>query len=133
MMIYIISLFRWYLAIGKKQNYPFLTYMVDSFTKEKAEQYFAQKKSATPILTVNTWAQRNKFVMALRKKYPTKADQLISAMGNYCNRIMNRLQFQPIYKIDDSLQSITEYIASMPKFIRQFLIQRATATPPFQV
>mmetsp|Transcript_43958 Transcript_43958/g.39186 ORF Transcript_43958/g.39186 Transcript_43958/m.39186 type:complete len:336 (-) Transcript_43958:47-1054(-) len=124
---------KWYLAIGKKQNYPFLTYMVDSFTKEKAEQYFAQKKTSTQALTVNTWAQKNKFFMALKKKYPQKADQLLSAMTNYCNRIMNRLQFQPIYKINDNLQQIVEYISTMPQFIRSFLIKSSKASPPFQV
>eukprot|EP00483_Globobulimina_turgida_P008007 UN08023 len=111
--------------------------MVDSFTKEKAEQFYQRKSrdsdNNSRPLTVAIWTQKNKFFNALRRKYPSKATQLQAAMINYCNRIMNRLHFQPTYKISDNIQDIIEYIIAVPRFIKNTLIQRSKAVPPFQV
>eukprot|EP01084_Bolivina_argentea_P058348 106558_1 len=95
---------KYYLALGRKLKYPFLTYMIDSFTNEKAEHHFKTcNDDYSQPLTVAVWTQKNKFFIALRRKYPQKANQLQSAMINYSNRIMNRLQFQPTYKIEDDI------------------------------
>ena len=107
--------------------------MIDSFTKERAEQYFVKNRSQGSIFTVSTWIQKQKFFVDLNKKYQNRAEQLGSAMTNYCNRIISRLQLPPIYKIQDNLQQIVEYIASIPAFIRRFLLNSSKANPPFQV
>eukprot|EP01084_Bolivina_argentea_P064961 118417_1 len=52
---------KWYLAVGSKQKFPFLTYMVDSFTKEKAEHHFKTRNDDNYYpLTVAVWTQKKK-------------------------------------------------------------------------
>merc|ERR1712228_654239 len=116
-----------------KHGFPFLTYLIDSFTKEKAAYHYKckQKEKKMPDLTVVTWTKKNKFCKALNKANESKGQQLESAMTSYANRIMNRLQFEPSYKIEDSLQQIIEYIVSIPLFIKNLIAK--DSIPPFQV
>ena len=113
---------RYYLAVGMKHNFPFLTYLVDAFTKEKADHHYKSKQNELKQLNleVGTWAMKNKFCKALKRYYPRNELQLRQAMTSYSNRILTRLQFEPSYKIDDSLQQIAEYIVSIPLFINQY-------------
>merc|ERR1712045_250981 len=85
-------------------------------------------------LTVQDWAQKNKFMIALKKSHQNTANELISAMSSYSSRIMNRLNFIPNVKINDNLKEIAEYIVSIPALIKKLLEAPGTsATPPFQI
>merc|ERR1740123_1541414 len=121
---------KFYLAVGLKQDFPFLTYFFDAFTKDKATKHAdaKQKNKNTLDLTVSTWTKKNKYFMSLKRTYSTKEVKLVSAMTSYSKRIMARLQFTPNYKISDSLREIVEYLVSIPQFI-----SNKNLTPPFQV
>eukprot|EP01083_Nonionella_stella_P093345 261587_1 len=132
---------QYFLAVGNQQNYPFLSYMVDSYTKDNADHHYkmmAKKKAQKPgdfniytPYTVTSWLEKQNFFRAIHRKYPQKADQLKSAMRNYTNRIMARLKFTPTFKIDDDLSQCVQYVVAMPRFIHRLMA--STARPPFQV
>merc|ERR1740123_186603 len=121
---------KFYLAVGLKQDFPFLTYFVDAFTKDKASKHAeAKRKNKKALdLTVSTWTKKNKYFAALKRTYSAKESRLVSAMTSYSHRIMARLQFTPNYKISDSMREIVEYLVSVPQFI-----SNKNLTPPFQV
>eukprot|EP01083_Nonionella_stella_P020917 58011_1 len=121
----------WALAVGERNNIPFLTYMIDSYTRDKA-QYHADTHET---LSVGKWAKSTAFMRGLQEKYPNERldEKLESAMKTYSKRIMQRLQFEkPTFKVNDNMAQICEYVASMPVVIKN-LMDRQMAAPPFQV
>eukprot|EP01084_Bolivina_argentea_P251319 421471_1 len=120
---------KYFLAIGHKQGFPFLTFMVDSYTKDKVIYYVKTKG----LLTVTQWAKENKFMKALREHNFGKAISLEHAMNSYCSRIMNRLRFDAaVYSIKDNIQQITEYIVATAVFVQK-LMDKLNGKAPFQV
>eukprot|EP01084_Bolivina_argentea_P243359 407990_1 len=118
---------RYFLAVSEKWKFPFLTYMIDSYTKDKATCYDNSKKT----MSMNEWIRENNWMKVLSNK-TKRAEQLQGAMMNYSNRLIQRLQFKPKFVIDDNLPQIARYIASMPVFIQK-LMTRLGGKAPFQV
>ena len=113
-----------------KQNMPFLTYMVDSYTTDKAKIWEKDQKQ----LAIKDWTQKNKYMMELKRSKSHKhiATEIESAMASYGGRIMNRLQFIPTIKINDDLNQICQYVVTTTTFIKR-LVEQENASPPFQV
>eukprot|EP01084_Bolivina_argentea_P024419 45498_1 len=121
---------RYFLAVSQKCQYPFLMYMVNSYSKDKAVHY----KMTGKVISVHKWASDNKFVQKLKNKYPQIADNLQATIANYSKRIMKMLQFAPPIRIKDSLSEIIEYVAAVPMTITtmmNFMIDVNIA--PFQL
>eukprot|EP00483_Globobulimina_turgida_P003506 UN03512 len=55
-----------FFAVGEKYQYPFLTYMVDSYTRDKARNYKITKKPLSP----SEWANENTFMKKLSRNHP---------------------------------------------------------------
>eukprot|EP01084_Bolivina_argentea_P251388 421614_1 len=119
---------KWFFAVSEKCKYPFLTYMVDTYTSDRSIYFEKQQKQ----LKVSEWAQQNAFMQQLKATYPKIELQLESAIVNYGNRIMKQLLLIPTLKIKDNLKEICEYIASIPAFI-QTLLDKLNGGAPFQV
>ena len=98
---------KYYLGVNQREGFPFLMFMVDSFTRDKARYY--HKSKGEKSLSIAEWAQKNKFLQALKKHHPQRFDSLQAAMKSYNARIMNRLQFNTTYLIIDNLRQIAEY------------------------
>eukprot|EP01083_Nonionella_stella_P065055 170115_1 len=118
----------YYLAVSTKERFPFLTYIVDCYTEDRATAYDKHKQS----ISIEEWAAKSKFMQQLKKKYPQLAIKLSQAIANYTKRTLPNLKFTTPFKINDDLKSITEYIVSIPKFIVK-LMDIDFRTPPFQV
>ena len=106
--------FQYYLGINQRERFPFLMFMVDSYTRDKAKIYHKAGKS----LTVADWSQKNRFMKALKKYHPAKYDSLQHAMNSYNTRIMNRFKFHTIYLINDNLRQVAEYMVASALFIK---------------
>lgn len=124
---------KYYLGVNQREGFPFLMFMVDSFTRDKAS-YFHKSKGAKS-LSIAEWAQRNKFLGALKKYHPQRFNSLQAAMKSYNARIMNRLQFNTTYLIVDNLRQVAEYIVATPLFIQKLVEQLKAdqSAAPFQV
>eukprot|EP01084_Bolivina_argentea_P124173 220036_1 len=120
---------QYFLGIGVKYDFPFLTYMVDSYTKDKVLQYSNNKNE---VLTVSEWARENPFMIALRMNNPKKAISLEHAITGYCGRIMNRIQFASAFRIMDKLKAIAQYVTATALFIQK-LMDKLHGKAPFQV
>eukprot|EP01084_Bolivina_argentea_P235586 396395_1 len=119
---------RYFLAVSTIRKYPFITYMVDSYTRDNAKTYAETKQ----VKEVGEWVANKPFMKKLKIKYPIIASNLKSAITTYSTRIMQRLTFTPTLGIVDNLKEICEYIAGVPAFIDK-LIEHGPATPPFQI
>eukprot|EP01084_Bolivina_argentea_P079667 144459_1 len=118
----------YFFAVSEICKYPFITYIVDSYTRDNAKQYHTTKQP----LKVSEWTEQNKFFKELTKSYPKIAADLKSAVDTYCVRVMNRLTCATTIKIKDNLEEVCEYIAGVPWFIDN-LLEKQLAVPPFQV
>eukprot|EP01084_Bolivina_argentea_P103002 184530_1 len=119
---------RYFLTVGIKSGFPFLTYMIDCYTNDNTKHYIKTKES----WNIETWSEKNQFMKVLKKKNATKVKQLATAMTNYNIRIMPRLKFQTTAKVKDLLEPIVEYIVSTPVFLQKLMDQLKGGTP-FQV
>eukprot|EP01084_Bolivina_argentea_P236583 397759_1 len=120
---------KYFLAVGVKYNFPFLTYMVDAHTIDKCNNFF---KTGNPLMQQQIWAQQNKFMTAVKNKHKKMYDRLITGMKAYAIRLMCRLSLNPIYIIHDQIKQIAKYITSTSLFIKKLTDTFKDATP-FQV
>eukprot|EP01084_Bolivina_argentea_P124174 220039_1 len=118
----------YFLSVAERTQYPFLTYIVDSYTRANAT-HFAQHKET---LGMSVWIEKLSFYQKLKAKDKETAVKLISAMHSYSSRVMRRINFNPMIKIRDNLKEICQYIASIPTFIHQ-IVDKLDAATPFQV
>eukprot|EP01084_Bolivina_argentea_P263818 446674_1 len=120
---------RHFLAVGEKLGYPFLTYIMDCYTKDKVKHYHREKKQ----LSISEWVKQNNFMIALKNRgYDEKAEQLQGAMRSYGARIMKRINFIPPVLINDSLKEISKYITATSIFIHK-LMAEIGGSAPFQL
>eukprot|EP01084_Bolivina_argentea_P251387 421613_1 len=121
---------RHFFGVTEKCNYPFLTYMVDSYTRDNAKNY--HDSGGKNMMSINDWARNNSFMRALKTKDEKLEKTLESSMETYSTRIMQRLELKPSIKIKDDLEHISKYVAAVPGFIDN-LLTNEYAIPPFQV
>ena len=120
----------YFLAVGYKNQIPFLTWLVDAYTLDKTKYYVKTEKS----LTLEQWIETNQFMKDLKKNNNKRLTKLKTAMISYSNRILPRLQFTPPTKVNDDIKAIADYISAMPLFIEQLIANsKTTTTPPFCV
>ena len=122
-----------FFAIGYRNNdYSFLCNVVDSFTRDHIAA--ANRKKEKKELHINDWIKDNEFLKKLNKENQAKACRFIAAVNSYVSRIAPRVDINcdQIYIINDSIQTISQYIAIVTGFIDQLLNQQK-ALPPFMV
>ena len=124
-MLFVHNLYR------SANNKPFITWLVDAYTIDKAKYYKEQSKH----LDIPTWALNiNPYMQQLKTKQPSAYNKIISAMKAYSKRILTRLILTPKQRIDDDVNQIVNYVACFPKFINTLMDQkRLKASPPFCV
>eukprot|EP01084_Bolivina_argentea_P046937 86445_1 len=79
-------------ALYNKCGYPFLTYMVDLYTRDRAIHF--QKHDHAMQLSIIDWAKNNTFMQKLKLRYPHIESNVQSAMMSYSRLIMKRLEFR---------------------------------------
>eukprot|EP01084_Bolivina_argentea_P085636 154795_1 len=117
---------RFSLALSQTLNFPFLTYLVDTYSRDNAKHFKIKQQK----MTISEWAEQNLFMKALKKKYPASETKLQSAMMTYGKRIMKRVSLTPAIKIQDNLEEICGYVSSIPEFIEKII---KYVNPPFQI
>ena len=117
---------------------PFLTFMVDSFSLDKTNAYIQQLNEGKKptILQISDWIGKNKFVIELKPKAPTKTiERLTAAMKLYTSRNIPHLHFTPPFQIVDDIDEIIDYLISIPPFIKHLFSRQdiGETGPPFCV
>eukprot|EP01084_Bolivina_argentea_P213358 362376_1 len=129
----------YFLAVGYKNNgYPFLTNVVDSFTRDRIVQKYEKKDENNFAFTTAKWVKTNPYTQNLAKKSKRLVNKLESGVVAYCNRISPKIQFTHLYKINDSIREISEYILATIQFIGKLLRidisdEQALPVAPFQL
>ena len=120
----------YFLAVGHKNDFPLLTWLVDAYSLDKTKYYVETEKT----LLLDTWIDQNPFMRDLRQESTKRLNKLKAAMVSYSNRILPRLQFTPPTKVYDDIKAIADYATAMPFVIEQLISDRFTdASPPFCV
>eukprot|EP01084_Bolivina_argentea_P060759 111007_1 len=118
----------YFLAISYKNAFPFLTYIIDSYTIDSIEAFTKTFKH----VSLNDWCARSSYMIYLRTKYPQIQTRLQSAMHSYSNRIMRRLLCTSTVKIGCSMETIFKTVLAVGNFISK-LINQMNGVPPFQI
>eukprot|EP01084_Bolivina_argentea_P084419 152672_1 len=120
---------KYFMALGVKCGFPFITYVVDSYTNDKAELFF---KNGNATMKPNEWAAQNKFMKALKTSKETMHERLLKAMQEYSHRLISRLELNPMYVINDKVEQIVKYLTSTSLFINK-LVDSLESNTSFQI
>eukprot|EP01084_Bolivina_argentea_P143597 252116_1 len=138
------------LAIGHKNDFNYLQCLVDDYFRDriahinkpiwKVEDWqrkhkHFQKIKDIPFLTVTTY--QDKSVQGASQQPKTVVALVLAAVQSFKKRVCPMLQFQPMRKINDSLNHITKYIESGFLFIANVFneasdLKTTRAICPFQ-
>eukprot|EP01083_Nonionella_stella_P008156 23541_1 len=110
-------------AIGLKNDFPFISYLVDAYQRDRM-------LSAGKDLTAATWAKESPYIKHITSKSKKQANTIESGIETYMKRVAPRFHWKAMNKIADDIKPIIKYFVTAGQFV-QSLLERQETTPPF--
>eukprot|EP01084_Bolivina_argentea_P214191 363677_1 len=102
------------IAIGQKNNVPYLQYLVDTYTRQKIEYMCEEEK----LLSISDWASNNHYMKQVKildaEKHTANFEMILHAVKSFCTRIAPQINLKPVqFIVDDDLDDIARRICDI--------------------
>ena len=108
-------------AIGLKNDFPFISYLVDAYQRDRM-------LSKGQDLGAATWIKESPYMKKITSKSKKQATTIGAGIETYMKRVAPRFHWKAMNKIQDDIQQIIKYFVNAGEFVEQ-LIKNSQSTP----
>eukprot|EP01084_Bolivina_argentea_P030742 56917_1 len=72
------------------------------------------------MLTIKQWAEQNYYMQQVEEINTTRYNDIIDMIRSFCERVSNPMDLYSIYKIDDDLWTVSQYIVAISTFVIKY-------------
>lgn len=110
-------------------DWSFLQLMIDCYNRTRALSKWAGNKF---VVNTTAWSEKCKFMLDLKNEEKRAFDELVTAVRIFCTKNAPPIQFNPLYRIYDSVYVISKYIMATSQLIKMLIHDNSVGFCPFQ-
>lgn len=97
-------------AIGLKNDFPFISYLVDSYQRDRMLSKGQDLDSAT-------WLKKSPYIKKVSSKSKKQSNAIGSGIESYMKRVAPKFHWKAMNKVQDDIESIVKYFVTAGQFV----------------